>query len=51
MQNCSHKPEGKRSHGRIRPVNEYNIEMDLKEIGCEGADLVQFRIVPSGSLL
>jgi len=30
------KPEGKRPFGRPRRRWEYNIKMDLREVGCDG---------------
>jgi len=35
------KPEGKRPLGRPRHRWEYNIKMDLQEVGCGGCGLVQ----------
>jgi hypothetical protein len=35
------KPEGKRSLGRPRPRWEYNIRMDLREIGWDYEDWMQ----------
>jgi hypothetical protein len=35
------KPEGKRPLGRPRDRWEDNIRMDLREVGCEGVDLVE----------
>jgi hypothetical protein len=32
------KPEGRRPHGRPRRGWEDNIKMDLREVGCGGAD-------------
>jgi len=32
------KPEGKRPLGRQRRGWEYNIKMDLQEVGCGGVD-------------
>jgi len=32
------KPEGKRPLGRPRRIWEYNIKMDLQEVGCGGVD-------------
>jgi hypothetical protein len=43
---CSEKREGKKQFGRPRYVWEYNIKMDLQEIGWEVADwihLAQYR--------
>jgi len=34
------KPEGKRSVGRPRLRWEFNIKMDLPEVGCEGMDWI-----------
>jgi hypothetical protein len=34
------KPEGRRPLGRPRHRREDNIKMDLREVGCGGADLV-----------
>jgi hypothetical protein len=34
------KPEGKRPLGRPRLRWEANIKKDLKEVGCEGMDLI-----------
>ena len=33
------KPEGKRPLGRPRRRWEYNIKMDLREVGCDPGDL------------
>ena len=35
------KPEGKRPLGRPRRRREYNIKMDLKEVGCGGMDWIE----------
>ena len=35
------KPEGKRPLGRHRHRCEYNIKMDLQEVGCEGMDWME----------
>jgi hypothetical protein len=35
------RPEGKRPLGRARSRWEDNIEMDLREMGIDGADLIQ----------
>jgi hypothetical protein len=35
------KPEGKRSLGRLRRRWEYNIRMDLQEVGCYGMDWIE----------
>jgi len=35
------KPEGKRPLGRPRRRWDDNIEMDLKEVGCEGMDSIE----------
>jgi hypothetical protein len=32
------KPEGKRPLGRPKLRWEYNIRMDIQEVGCEGMD-------------
>ena len=40
------KPEGKRPLGRPRSIWEYNIKMDLEEVGCgymDWIDLGQYR--------
>ena len=34
------KTEGKRPLGRLRRRWEYNIKMDLQEVGCDGMDWV-----------
>jgi len=34
------KPEGKRSLGRPRSRWEYNIKMDIQEVGCGGIDWI-----------
>jgi hypothetical protein len=34
------KPEGKRPLGRPRCIWEYNIRMDLQEVGCGGMDWI-----------
>jgi hypothetical protein len=34
------KPEGKRPLGRPRRRREYNIKMDLKEVGCGGMNRI-----------
>jgi hypothetical protein len=33
-------PEGKRPLGRLRHRWKYNIKMDIKEIECEGMDMI-----------
>ena len=35
------KPEGKRQLGRPRRRWEYNIKMDLQEVGCGGMDGIE----------
>jgi hypothetical protein len=35
------RPEGKRPRGRLRCSLEYNIKMDLREIGFDGANWIQ----------
>ena len=35
------KPEGKRALGRPRHRWEYNIKMDLQEVGCEDTDWIE----------
>ena len=35
------KAEGKRPLGRPRCRWEYNIKMDLQEVGCEGMDWIE----------
>ena len=35
------KPEGKRPLGRLRRRWEYNIKMDLQEVGCGGMDWIE----------
>jgi hypothetical protein len=35
------KPEGKRQLGRPRSRWEYNIKMDLQELGCGGIDWIE----------
>jgi hypothetical protein len=35
------KPEGKRPLGRPRHRREYNIKMDLQEVGCGGMDWIK----------
>jgi hypothetical protein len=35
------KPEGKRPLGRPRHRWEYNIKMDLQEVGCRGMDWIE----------
>jgi len=35
------KPEGKRPLGRPRRRWEYNIKMDLQEVGCGGIDWIE----------
>jgi len=35
------KPEGKRPLGRLRPRWDYNIRMDLQEVGCRGMDWIE----------
>jgi hypothetical protein len=35
------KPEGKRPLGRPRHRWEYNIKMDLQEVGCGGMDWIE----------
>jgi len=35
------KPEGKRALGRPRRRWEYNIKMNLQEVGCEGMDWIE----------
>ena len=35
------KPEGKRPLGRPRRRWEYNIKMDLQEVGCGGMDQIE----------
>jgi hypothetical protein len=35
------KPEGKRLLGRPRRRWEYNIKMDLQEVGCGGMDWIE----------
>jgi hypothetical protein len=35
------KPEGKRALGRPRRRREYNIKMDLQEVGCGGMDWIE----------
>ena len=35
------KPEGKRPLGRPRRKWEYNIKMDLQEVGCGGMDWIE----------
>jgi len=35
------KPEGKKPLGRSRHRWEYNIKMDLQEVGCEGMDWLE----------
>jgi hypothetical protein len=34
-------PEGNRPLGRLRRSWEYNIKMDLKEVGCGGMDWIE----------
>jgi hypothetical protein len=46
------KPEGKRPLGRPRRRWEDNIKMDIKEIGINGANWIQwFRIGSGGGFL
>jgi hypothetical protein len=40
VQNFARKPEGKRPHGRLRHWWEYNIRMNLREIGWEDVDWI-----------
>jgi len=35
------KPEGKRPLGRPRRRWEYNIKMDVQEVGCGGMDWIE----------
>jgi hypothetical protein len=35
------EPEGKSPLGRLRRRWEFNIKMDLQEVGCEGMDLIE----------
>ena len=35
------KPEGKRPFGRPRRRREYNIKMDLHEVGCGGMGWIE----------
>jgi hypothetical protein len=35
------KPEGKRPLGKPRGSWEYNIKMDLQEVGCEDMDWIE----------
>jgi hypothetical protein len=35
------KPEGRRPLGRPRRRWEYNIKMDLQEVGCGGMDWIE----------
>jgi hypothetical protein len=34
------EPEGKRPFGRPRPGWEYDIKMDIQEVGCGGMDWI-----------
>jgi hypothetical protein len=34
-------PEGRRTFGSPRRILEDNIKIDLKQMGCEGVDLIQ----------
>ena len=34
------KPQGKRPLGRLRSRWEYNIKMDLREVGCDPGDWI-----------
>jgi hypothetical protein len=43
------KPEGKRPLGRPRPRWEYNIKMDLQEVGCGGIDWIELAQHVGGS--
>ena len=42
VQSVSGKPEGKRPLGRPRRKWEYNIKMDLWEVGCDSGDWIDF---------
>jgi hypothetical protein len=35
------KPEGKRTHGRLKHRWEDHIKMDLQEVGCGGMDWIE----------
>ena len=36
------KPEGKRSLGRLKRRWKDNIKMDLREVGCDAGDWIDF---------
>jgi hypothetical protein len=42
------KPEGKRPLGRLRRRWEDNIKMDLRKVGCGGADWIDLAQVGTG---
>ena len=42
------KPEGKRPLGRFRRGWNYNIKMDLQEVGCGGMDWIELAQVGTG---
>ena len=39
------KPEGKRPLGRLRHRWEYNIKMELQEVGCGGMDWIELAMI------
>ena len=41
-QNLLGKPDGKRSSGRQRRRREDNIKMDLREVGCNPGEWIDF---------
>jgi hypothetical protein len=41
---CIKKPEGKRSCRGFKSSWEYNIKMDLKEMGCVGLEWTQLAV-------
>jgi len=45
------KPEGKKQLARTRRRWEYNIKMDIQEVGCGGMDYIWLRIGTGGGLL